>query len=71
MTIVPTPEPRRTARWIVLAAVASGLATLAIAALLTNISERQQEARHPFYRAVELTDTTVDPAIWGQNFPQH
>jgi nitrite reductase (cytochrome c-552) len=65
-------EPRswRAARWIVLAAVASGLATLAIAALLTNIFERRQEARNPFYRVVELTDTTVDPAVWGMNFPQ-
>jgi nitrite reductase (cytochrome c-552) len=65
------PMPRsRTARWIVPAAVASGLITLAIAGLLTNIFERRQEARNPFYRVVELTDTTVDPAVWGQNFPQ-
>ncbi len=62
---------RRALRWIVLAAVAAGLATLAIAALLTNIFERRQEARNPFYRVVELTDTTVDPAIWGKNFPHH
>jgi nitrite reductase (cytochrome c-552) len=61
---------RRTARWIVLAALVSGLATLAIAALLTNIFERRQEARNPFYRVVELTDTTVDAAVWGRNFPQ-
>jgi nitrite reductase (cytochrome c-552) len=66
----PMRRSPRTARWIVLAAVASGVATLAIGALLTNIFERQQEARNPFYRVVELTDTTVDPAVWGRNFPQ-
>jgi nitrite reductase (cytochrome c-552) len=61
---------RRAGHWVVLAAVLSALGTLAIAALLTNIFERRQEARNPFYRVVELTDTTVDPAVWGKNFPQ-
>ena len=64
------PQGRRTGRWIVLAAVAAAVVTLGVAALLTTIIERKQEARNPFYRVVELTDTTVDPAVWGQNFPQ-
>jgi nitrite reductase (cytochrome c-552) len=34
-----------------------------------NIFEHKQEARNPFYRVVELTDETVDPEIWGKNFP--
>jgi nitrite reductase (cytochrome c-552) len=38
-------------------------------ALLVNIFQRKQEARNPFFRVVELTDDTVDPAIWGKNFP--
>jgi len=63
-------SPRRTGRWIVLAATLSALATLGIAGLLTNIFERRQEARNPFYRVVELNDTIVDPAVWGKNFPQ-
>ncbi|HUF68071.1 MAG TPA: ammonia-forming cytochrome c nitrite reductase subunit c552 [Longimicrobiales bacterium] len=54
---------------LALAAVAAVVGTLGIAALLTSIFERQQEARNPFYRVVELTDTTTDPAIWGRNFP--
>jgi nitrite reductase (cytochrome c-552) len=37
--------------------------------LLTNIMERKNEARNPFFRVVELTDDTVDPAVWGKNFP--
>jgi len=40
-----------------------------ILALLLNIVERKQEALNPFYRVVELTDDTEDPAIWGKNFP--
>ncbi len=63
------PRRRRTGLWLVAAAVGAGLATLAVAALLTNIFERRQEARNPFYRVVELSDTTVDPATWGKNFP--
>src|SRR5262245_54992327 len=38
-------------------------------ALLINIFERKQEARNPFYRVVELTEDTDDPALWGKNFP--
>ncbi|MET0398636.1 MAG: ammonia-forming cytochrome c nitrite reductase subunit c552 [Longimicrobiaceae bacterium] len=63
------PRRRRTGVWLVAAAVGAGLATLAVAALLTNIFERRVEARNPFYRVVELTDTTQDPAVWGRNFP--
>ncbi|MFP4624453.1 MAG: ammonia-forming cytochrome c nitrite reductase subunit c552 [Gemmatimonadota bacterium] len=55
--------------WLVAIAAIAALATLGIAALLTNIFERQQEAQDPFVRVVELTDTTVDPAVWGRNFP--
>ncbi|HEX2188258.1 MAG TPA: ammonia-forming cytochrome c nitrite reductase subunit c552 [Longimicrobiaceae bacterium] len=72
----PRPEPparrrRFTGPWLIAAAVAAGLVTLGVAALLTNIFERRAEARNPFYRVVELTDTTVDPAVWGKNFPIH
>ena len=37
--------------------------------LLVNIFERKQEAKNPFFRVVELTDETDDPAVWGKNFP--
>jgi hypothetical protein len=42
---------------------------VAVAALLVNVFTRQQEARHPFYRVVELTDDTVDPEQRAKNFP--
>jgi nitrite reductase (cytochrome c-552) len=38
-------------------------------ALLVNILEKKQEAKNPFYRVVELDDETVDPEVWGKNFP--
>jgi nitrite reductase (cytochrome c-552) len=59
------------ALWLVVAAIGAAVVTLGLAALLTSIFERRQEARDPFYRVVELTDTTVDAAVWGQNFPIH
>jgi nitrite reductase (cytochrome c-552) len=66
-------HPTRSRRFSVatLAAIAavSAVAAVAIAALLTNIFQRKQEARNPFYRVVELTDSTSDPAVWGKNFP--
>ena len=57
-------------RWLIAAAVGGALAVVGLAALLTNIFERRQEARDPFYRVVALTDTIDDPAVWGRNFPQ-
>ncbi|HDP34884.1 MAG TPA: ammonia-forming cytochrome c nitrite reductase subunit c552 [Candidatus Hydrogenedentes bacterium] len=40
-----------------------------VTGLLVTIFQRQQEARNPFMRVVEVTDDTVDPAVWGMNFP--
>jgi len=68
----PSPAPvryRLSRRWLLLAALGGALAVVGLAALLTNIFQRQQEARTPFYRVVALNDTIDDPAIWGKNFP--
>jgi nitrite reductase (cytochrome c-552) len=59
---------RRRRRFLILVGAAV-LATIVGVALLMNIFERKQEARNPFYRVVELTDDTDDPAVWGKNFP--
>jgi len=61
----------RSKRLVVIAmtAVVAALAAAGGVALLVNILERKQEARNPFYRVVELTDETEDPAVWGKNFP--
>jgi nitrite reductase (cytochrome c-552) len=54
---------------VILVAFASFAAAFLGLALLTNIMERKQEAQNPFFRVVELTDDTEDPAVWGKNFP--
>ena len=60
---------RRRRRRLLMIALGAVLATVVGVALLMNIFERKQEARNPFYRVVELTDDTEDPAVWGKNFP--
>ena len=70
-----TPDPERSRRrrrfWLMLGGIGVAVAALTagLTALLVNIFEHKQEARNPFYRVVELDDDTVDPAIWGKNFP--
>ena len=53
--------------WGIIALVV--LTTVLGLALLVSIFQRKQEARNPFFRVVELTDDTVDPSVWGKNFP--
>src|SRR5512145_1003393 len=66
----PPERPRRPSYFTLSTVVAlTAVAAIAVVALLTNIFQRKQEARNPFYRVVELTDTTADPALWGKNFP--
>ncbi len=43
--------------------------TALLLALLTNIFERKVEARQPFVRVVDVNENTLDPAIWGKNWP--
>ena len=61
----------RNAGSFVIVAVFAAAVSLGLAALLTNIFERKQEAQAPVTRIVELDDTTSDPAEWGKNFPLH
>jgi nitrite reductase (cytochrome c-552) len=63
-------HPRRSiGRIVIYTAVAAALVAAAVTALLVTIVERQQEARNPFFRVVELNEETDDPAVWGKNFP--
>jgi len=57
------------ARTILVTAAIAAFAAVGVTALLVNIMEHKQEARNPFFRVVELTDDTEDPAVWGKNFP--
>ena len=65
------PEPGKRRSWLLIGGIAllATVATVAVVALLMNIMQRQQEASNPFFRVVELNDDTVDPAVWGKNFP--
>jgi nitrite reductase (cytochrome c-552) len=56
-------------RALLLIAILSGAACFFVVYMLTNISDRKQEAHRPTVRVVELTDDTGDPAIWGRNYP--
>jgi nitrite reductase (cytochrome c-552) len=63
-------ERTSTTRLVIYTAIGAAVVAAAVTALLVTIVERQQEARNPFYRVVDLDDETEDPAVWGQNFPQ-
>lgn len=54
---------------LILVAILSAGVCFGLVALLTNIFERQQEARTTVMRVVDIDDNTTDPAIWGKNFP--
>lgn len=63
----PTVTVRR-GRFLLLTVVAA-IAGAVLTGLLVNIFEHKQEAKDPFFRVVEITDETEDPAVWGKNFP--
>jgi nitrite reductase (cytochrome c-552) len=69
------PDPAAAARrnTILLASLlfASVLATFVVTAVLVTMFEHKQDARSPYLRLVELDETSVDPALWGQNWPRH
>jgi nitrite reductase (cytochrome c-552) len=44
-------------------------ATAGVMLLLGNIAQRQQEAQQHAFRVVEVTEDTLDPAVWGKNYP--
>ncbi len=64
----PASAPSRL-RFLVIVTMAAALLAAGATALLVNILERKEEGRNPFYRVVELSDETEDPAVWGKNFP--
>jgi nitrite reductase (cytochrome c-552) len=47
----------------------AALGTFGVLLLLQNINTRQAEARETVFRVVEITEDTVDPEVWGKNFP--
>ena len=45
-------------------------ATIAVLMLMQNIFTRQREAEQVVFKLVDLDETTIDPALWGKNFPR-
>jgi nitrite reductase (cytochrome c-552) len=58
-----------TTRRLLIVTLLAALVAIAVIGVLVTIVEHKQEARNPFFRVVELNDETVDPAVWGRNFP--
>ena len=50
--------------------VIAAAATFGILALLMNIAQRKREAKEHYIRLVAQDETTIDPAVWGKNFPR-
>jgi nitrite reductase (cytochrome c-552) len=66
----PKSKPRRTWLWIVAAFVVGAIVFGGIAYLLSNIQTRKAEAVEYPLKVVEISDTELDPAVWGKNFPR-
>ena len=58
-----------TRRRLLIVTLLAAVAAVAVIGVLVTIVQHKQEARNPFFRVVELNDETVDPAVWGRNFP--
>jgi nitrite reductase (cytochrome c-552) len=70
-TTNPSPKPKwRTPVFLGVAFVAGAFIMAGIALLLVNIQMRKDEAKVSPSQIVQISDTELDPAVWGQNFPR-
>jgi nitrite reductase (cytochrome c-552) len=81
MTQTPVPGPsapgsspaasRRRVPWLyLLTIVGVAAATIAVMFLLDNIGRRKREGEQVVFSLVNITESTIDPAEWGKNFPR-
>src|SRR5262245_22064087 len=64
-------EIKRRRLWpFILVIAASALVTFGLTALLMNVAQRKREGREQYFKLAELTEDTVDPAVWGRDFPR-
>jgi len=68
----PTPPKSkwRTPVFLGVAFVAGALIMAGIALLLVNIQARKNEASVSPSQIAQISDTELDPAVWGHNFPR-
>ncbi len=64
-------KPGKTARKVAILTGMVALAVFVVLGVLVSVFERRQESRQTFFRVVNLTEDTDDPAEWGKNFPLH
>ncbi len=66
------PASRRGfAVWVYLVALAAlGVAAFVALVFYQNIVDRKAEATKDVFRVVAVSDETVDPAVWGKNYPR-
>lgn len=63
-------DPSRRIKALIAGAIALAMvATVGVALLLINIVERRHEGQDKFVQVAAIDENTVDPAIWGRNFP--
>mgnify|MGYP000470231790 CR=1 FL=1 len=64
-------DQRGFAVWIyVVTLIALGVAAYVALVFYQNIVDRKAEAKQDVFRVVEVSDQTIDPAIWGKNYPR-
>ncbi len=65
------PPARRSPRLAyILGLVLVAAATFGVMWLWQNISDRKEEAKQTVFRVVEVTPDTINPAVWGKNYPR-
>ncbi|MFT0846572.1 ammonia-forming cytochrome c nitrite reductase subunit c552 [Actinomycetaceae bacterium L2_0104] len=71
MSETPSSKPKLFKRPVILVLVAllAAIVTFVIAMVLVDVFSKQQESSNTFSQVVDQDETTVDPAIWGRNFP--
>lgn len=50
--------------------IVAAVATVGVVLLLKNVTQRKEEAKQRVFCVVEVTEDTIDPAIWGKNYPR-
>ena len=71
MNSSPDTRQRGIATWVyVVLLVATAGASFLVLMLYQNIVARKAEATKDVFRVVEVSDATVDPAVWGKNYPR-
>ncbi len=67
----PSGRTRGIATWVYVALIAAvGIATVLVLLLYENIVTRKAEATQHVFRVVEVDENTVDPVLWGKNYPR-